>query len=182
VVKKGVIRLYKPLARKASLLHFGGFLIIAVLLSAYFLSQSGFVNYVTDGAIHSATFDYYRQKTSDNPQVQIPFYITFIVEQDALSAEWLSMYSNESSFVYADTVANRRSLLSIAMVPQNLILPLTNTTIIARDGFIYLNTINVVKGEIISNNGTFDSSDLLPSLNQTDLIYSNGNSEIWLGT
>jgi uncharacterized membrane protein len=39
------------------------FLLVGILLSAYFLSQVGFVNRVTDGAVHSYTIDYDRMIT-----------------------------------------------------------------------------------------------------------------------
>jgi uncharacterized membrane protein len=157
-------------------------LLVAVLLSAYFLSQSGFVNYVTGGAIHSAAFDFYRTKTSSDPQVEIQFYATYIQEQDAFSAHWLSKYANDSSVVYADSASSLNVLVTCALIPSNLILPLTNVTKPEQGSFIYLDSLNVVKGIVPASTGLFNTSEISSSLDGSNLIYSNGNSQVWGAT
>ncbi len=157
-------------------------LLVAVLLSAYFLSQSGFINYVTGGAIHSPTFDYYRMKTSSVPQVQIQFYWAYTPEQDVFSAVWLSKYANVSSIVYSDVVSGGHVLTSEGLIPWNLRLPLTNTTKPEQGSFIYLGSLNILKGVIPDSAALYNSSEITPSLNESNLIYSNGNSEVWSGT
>jgi len=157
-------------------------LFVAVLLGAYFLSQSGFINYVTGGGIRSSTFDYYRIKTSSDPQAQSLFYYTYIPEQDVFSAVWLSRYANASSIVYADVGSEAHVLTSEGLIPWNLRLPLTNTTNPGQGSLIYLDSLNVVKGIIPASTGLFNASEIASSLNESDLIYSNGNSEIWSGT
>jgi uncharacterized membrane protein len=157
-------------------------LLVAVLLSAYFLSQSGFINYVTRGAIHSQTFDFDRMKTSSDPQVEIQFYGIYTPEQDAVSAVWLSKYANTSSIVYADLGSSSHVIVSCALMPYNLILPLTNATKPEQGSFIYLGTLNVVKGIIPASTGIFNISEISSPLDRSDLVYSNGNSEIWSTT
>jgi len=162
-------------------------LLVAVLLSAYFLSQSGFINYVTGGSFHDVRFDYYRMKTSSDPQVQIQFYDAYTPEQDVFSAVWLSKYANASSIVYSDELSNRHVLYSEGLVPWGLILPLTNTTIPEQGSYVYLDSLNVVKGITPSTIYTgslelFNTSEISSSLTESDLIYSNGNSEIWTAT
>jgi uncharacterized membrane protein len=157
-------------------------LLVAVLLSAYFLSQSGFVNYVTGGAIHSATFDFYRMKTSSDPQVESQFYGTYIQESDAFSAYWLSKYASNSSIVYADSAPWNQELISCALIPSNLILPLTNVTKPEQGSFIYLDTLNVAKGIVPASTGLFNTSEIVSSLDESNLIYSNGNSQVWGAT
>ena len=154
-------------------------LLVAVLLSAYFLSQSGFINYVTGGAIHNTTIDYYRMETSSNPQDQLSFYGTYTQEQDAFSAVWLSKYANALSIVYSDTASAGHVLTSKGLIPRNLILPLTNTTQPEQGSFVYLGSLNVVKGIMPTSTALFNTSEISSSLNESDLIYSNGNSEIW---
>lgn len=156
-------------------------LTVAVLLSAYFFSQSGLINYVTWGDIHSNTFDYCRMKTSDNPQVQIQFYSAFNPEQDVFSAVWLSKYANTSSIVFSDIPSRFHVLASEGLIPENLRLPLTNTTKPQQGSFVYLGSLNVAKGIISVSSGLFNTSEITSSLNQGDLIYSNGNSQIWSG-
>ena len=154
-------------------------LLVAVLLSAYFLSQSGFVNYVTDGGIHSATLDFYRMKASNNPQIEIQFYAAYIPDQDALSSVWLSSEDvNASSFVYADTLSMDHVLSSCALIPSNRLLPLSNTAIQGQS-FIYLSSLNVVDGIISNGTGFFNSSEIQGFQNISNQVYSNGNSDIW---
>lgn len=155
-------------------------LLIAVLLTTYFLSQSGFINYVSEGAIHSATFDFYRMKTSNDPQIKIQFYAVYIPEQDVFSAVWLSRYANASSFVYADYTSGPRVLTSYALIPNNRVVPLSDTAIPMQSGFIYLSRLNVMDGIISNGPGVFfNSSEILYSLESSNQLYSNGNSDIW---
>jgi uncharacterized membrane protein len=154
-------------------------LLVAVLLSAYFSSQSGLINYVTYGDIHSNTFDYYKMRTSGNPQVQIQFYSVYSPEQDVLSAVWLSRYANTSSIFFCDLVSGLHVLAGEGLIPENLRLTLANTTKPEQGSFIYLDSLNVVKGIIPVSTGLLNTSEISSSLNEGDLIYSNGNSEIW---
>jgi len=155
-------------------------LLVAILFGAYFLSQSGFINYVTGGAIHNIRFDYYRLKTSSDPQDQITFYFAYTPHQDVSSAIWLSKYPNASSVVYADVISGQQVLYSEGLIPQNLILPLTNTTRPGRNSFVYLGSVNVAKGIIpTSDSGYFNTSEISSSLAESDLVYSNGDSLIW---
>jgi uncharacterized membrane protein len=155
--------------------------LVALLLFAYFLSQSGFVNYVTEGAISSPTFDYYRMKTSSDPRIQTQF-LGYIQEQDASSAFWLSKHANDLSIIYADLPSSMYVLVSCALIPINKIEPLTNMTRPEQGSFIYLDSGNVVKGIIPTSTGMFNTSEIAVSLNESNLIYSNGNSEVWSGT
>ena len=155
-------------------------LLVAVLLSAYLFSQSGFINYVTGGAIHSSRFDYYKMKTSSDPQVQISFYDEYTPEQDVFSAVWLSKYANAWSIVYSDAVSNGHVLISEGLIPWNLLLSLTNTTKPEQGSFVYLDSLNVIKGIVpTATTEPFNTSEISSSLNEIDLVYSNGNSEIW---
>ncbi len=158
-------------------------LLVVVLLSAYFLSQFGFVNYVTGGAIRTTFgFDYRRMEISSNPSVEAAFSWAYIQEQESFSADWLSKYAGDSSIVYADSAASIHELVSCALIPGNLIQPLTNVTTPGQGQFVYLDNLNVAKGIIPTSTGDFNTSEISSSLNESNLIYSNGNSEIWSGT
>jgi uncharacterized membrane protein len=154
-------------------------MLVAVLLVAYFLSQSGFINYVTRGAIHSSTFDYYRIKTSNDPQVGVGLYATYIQEQDAFSADWLSKYISDSSIVYADSNSKFIVLISRALIPFNLIHFLTNVTKPEQGSLVYLSGLNIEKGLIPAFPQLFNFSDVSSFLSKSNLIYSNGKSQIW---
>ena len=154
-------------------------LLVAVLLSAYFLSQSGFINYVTGGVPHPQPIAYNQMKTSSDLQVEIQFYGNYIQEQDAFSADWLSKYANASSIIYADSISSSQVLVSCALIPYGLIQPLTNMTKPGQGSFVYLDSLNVVNGIIPAGTELFNTSEIASSLNESNLIYSNGNSEIW---
>jgi uncharacterized membrane protein len=154
-------------------------LLVAILFSAYFLSQQGFINYVTGGAIHSRTFDYHRMETSSDPLTQISFYSTYTPTQDVFSAVWLSKYSTASSIVYSDLSSLIFVLTSKGLVPGLLEFPLTSNIYALQGSFVYLSSVSVAKGVISNATGYFNASEISSSLQRSDLVYSNGNSTIW---
>ena len=161
-------------------------LLIAILASAYFLSQVGFINRVTGGSPHSFTIDFDRIKGSDDGQVKKNLYGAYISEQDFFSAEWLQSHKVATAKVYADGVFAGHVLTSYGLIPSELLFPLTNTTIPQQFTFIYLGSLNVVNGVItddtgsFSNLGLFNTSEISTVLFESNLVYSNGASEIWL--
>jgi uncharacterized membrane protein len=160
-------------------------LLIAILAIAYFLSQVGFVNRVTGGSIHSFTIDFDRLKTSDEGQVKMNLYGAYIPEQNVFSAEWLLSHKVATAKVYADDISGGHEIVSYGLIPDKLVLPLTNVTIPEPFTFIYLGSLNVVNGVIafdigsFSNMGSFNTSEISYLLNESDIVYSNGASEIW---
>lgn len=179
-------KLFKALGKKLKSSHLAAFskigekaiVLVAILLSAYFLSQSGFTNYVTGGAIHSQTFDYYRILNSDDPQVSYQFYGAVIQEQDACSANWIGKYTNDSLTVYSSL--DNHALITHALIPNKLIIPLTDETNPEAGSSVYFDSLNLVKGVFPSSNGLLNTSQIETSqLNSSDLVYSNGNSEVW---
>jgi uncharacterized membrane protein len=155
------------------------FLLIAILLSAYFLSQVGFVNRVTNGAIHAYNVDFDRMITSNESQVKISLYDTYIPEQDVFSATWLSNHKVETAEVSADFESGSHVLLSYGLIPNKLLLQITNATIPPQGSFIYLGSLDIVNGVITTTTGSFNTSEISFLLDQSNLVYSNGNSEIW---
>jgi uncharacterized membrane protein len=153
-------------------------LIVAIFLSAYFLSQVGYVNYVTGGAVHSQTFDYYKMQRTSDPIIQAQFYDSYTPEQDVYSASWLAKY-HASSVYYSDIEAGAHVLVSEGLIPMNQILPLTNTTQPTPGNVVYLDSLNVLHGVVPNAAGFYKTSQVLASTNQGDLVYSNGNSEIF---
>ncbi len=156
------------------------FLLIAILLSAYFLSQVGFINLVTNGEIHTYNVDFYRMITSNDSNAKISLYDIYIPEQDVSSATWLSNYKIETATVFADYLSESHVLISYGLIPNKLLLPITNTTIPPQGSFIYLGSLNIVNGVITTTTtASYNTSQISSLLDQNDLVYSNGNSEIW---
>jgi uncharacterized membrane protein len=154
-------------------------LLIAIILGAFFLSQVGFVNHVTGGAIGSTIIDFDRIKTSSSYQVKISFNDAYISVQDVFSAVWLLNHENSSSTIFADAVSGANVLTSYGLIPRNLISPITDSTIPFPGSFVYLSGLNVEDIIITANGGFFNSSDFFLNLNECNLVYSNGNGEIW---
>lgn len=149
-----------------------------VLLCAYFLSQSGFINRLIGGSIHSPTIDYDRLKTSEDPMEQIYFHDTYLSKGDVLSSAWLSTYKNESIRVYADYEAGTHVLISYGLVPKQLIGRLSNATYFEEDSLVYLDSLNIINGLVPTYQETFNYSQVQPILANLDIIYSNYASEI----
>ena len=157
-------------------------LLIAIILSAYFLSQAGFINITTGGAVHAYVIDFDRMQASNDIAVKISLYDVYIPEQDAFSASWLLNHKVETAEVFADCDSGIHVLTSCGLIPNNLIIPITNTTIAEQGSFIYLGSLNIVNGVITTTTttaGLFNTSEISPLLDQNNLVYSNGNSEIW---
>ena len=156
------------------------FLLIAIILSAYFLSQVGFVNNVTNSGIHAYVIDFARMQTSNDSQVKINLYSSYIPEQDVFSASWLQSHKVETAEVFGDYLSETHVLISYGLVPNELLLPLTNTTTPTQGSFVYLGSLNIVNDVITTYpTGLFNTSEISSLLDQNNLVYSNGNSEIW---
>ena len=155
------------------------FLLIAIILSAYFLSQVGFVNRVNNSPIHSYTLDFDRLRTTNESQVKMDIlYSAYIPDQDVFSAEWMLKNRVSTENVFADYLSGTHVLFSYGLIPNRLIIPITNTTKPEKDSLVYLGALNVVNGVITTEFGTFNISEIASTLNQYNLIYSNGASEI----
>ena len=153
------------------------FLLIAILLGAYFLSQVGFVNNVTKGSIRTYNVDFYRMMTSSDPLVAISFSSTYIPEQDVSSAVWLLSHERLQSTIYADYASGNNVLRSYGLVPSNLINLLTYSTVPLPGSFVYFSRLNVADHIIITSEP--HTNETFPNLSQSDLVYSNGDGEIW---
>ncbi len=158
-------------------------LLIAIILAAYFLSQVGFVNNVTNSAIHSYNTDFDRMITSNESQVKITLYGIYIPEQDVFSASWLLNHKVETAEVFGDYLSEHHVLVSYGLIPNILLLHITNTTIPPQGSFVYLGSLNIVDGVMrATNTGSFNTSEISFLLDQNNLVYSSGNSEIWYVT
>jgi uncharacterized membrane protein len=161
--------------------HKIGTVLLCGVLFGYFLSQSGFVNCVTEAAPLSYSLDFSRFITSRDLHFRASFYSAYISEQNFFSAVWLSNHAAMVSTVYADYDSRQSVLFSHGSVFTKY-LPLRNSTVPAWDSFVYLSGLNIGGGVITDRDSVldlFNSSEISPFLSQSDLIYSNGNGEIW---
>jgi uncharacterized membrane protein len=154
--------------------------LVCILLVCYFLSQSGFVNFVTRAAPQSLSLDFDRFITSSDLGATAGFYSAYIPEQSFFSAVWLSEHGAPTSIVYADFDSRQSVLFSYGSISTQY-LPLGSTTTLANDSFVYLSSLNV--GEGVITVGAFasdllNSSEISPIIQHSNLVYSNGNGEI----
>jgi uncharacterized membrane protein len=161
--------------------HKMGTVLVCAVLVGYFLSQSGFINRVTEAAPLSYSLDFSRIIMSRDPSSKASIYSAYIPEQNFFSAVWLSKYMAPESTVYADSDSRQTVLFSYGVISMQY-LPLSKSTVPVWNSFVYLSSLNVRDGVITDRWSTpnlFNSSDISPILKQSDLIYSNGNGEIW---
>jgi uncharacterized membrane protein len=157
------------------------FLLIALILSAYFLSQVGFVNYVTNGAVHTYGTDFVKMETSNDIVAKSFFYVWFNHEPDVSSASWLSSHKAGNAEIFADDGSTSHALVSYGLIPIGTALPITtNTTNPPQGSYLFLRSLNVVNGVMYTNDlGSFNTSKVSSLLESNSLVYSNGNSEIF---
>jgi uncharacterized membrane protein len=154
--------------------------LVCAVLVGYFLSQSGFINCVTKAAPLSYSLDFSRFISSRDMRFEAALYSAYIPEQNFFSAMWLSKHAALVSVVYADFDSSHTVLLSYGSVFTRY-LPLSNSTVPVENSFVYLSSLNVGDG-VINRDYTidlFNSSEISPILTKSNLIYSNGNGEIW---
>ncbi len=156
------------------------FLLIATILSGYFLSQVGFVNYVTNGAVHTYNTDFDKMKTSNDIGAKLFFYGWFNQEPDVLSASWLSGHRAENAEIFADDISGDHALVSYGLIPLGTTLPITNMKNPSQGSYLFLGSLNVVNGVMYTYAlGPFNMSEVSSFLGNNSLVYSNGNSEIF---
>jgi uncharacterized membrane protein len=154
--------------------------LIAIFACAYFFSEVGVVNRVTNGAIHSYNTDFDRMLASDSALVKTSLlYSVYIPEQDVFSATWLLDHRVETARVFASLESGSHAVFSYGLVPDTLQSLIATTMTPTRGSFIYLGSLNIVNGAVDNSTGFFDTSQISFLLDKEDLVYSNGNSEVW---
>jgi uncharacterized membrane protein len=140
--------------------------IIVGVLVPYFLFQTNFVYEVAGTESWSVPLSGYRM----NP-IQLYGYDGYIDAYSVHGAEWVS---NNTPYKYNIAGDNGlyTALPAYGLIYRGYIYELTNNTVFHQGEYVYLSYISI-KYEPQSSNGT-----LPRQLNQTDVIYSNGGSEI----
>lgn len=150
--------------------------LILVILIPFFLFQTEFV-YVVAG-------DYSYSVALNKNKMGLALYGQgFVDEQDVFGAKWLwKNIDVESTPIYADVMSKSTVLTSYGMVIRDRIDVLSNTTMVLTNGTVYLRWINVLNGTIFGDKYAFNVSDISPILNNMNLVYSNGDTEIYTNT
>ncbi len=153
-------------------------ILLFAVIAGYFLTQSGFANIVLGAAPLSFPLDYARASTSPDTITQTNFNTMYIPEQAAFSASWLSIHKIDSVDVFPDDVSGVHALVTCGLISDNLIFTITNNTNALESNYIYLGSLKILYG-VITSTSSFNASQISALLNQNNLIYTNGDSEIF---
>jgi uncharacterized membrane protein len=149
--------------------------LLLIVLVPFFLFQTEFVYEVTGSESWSISLSGYRM----NP-LELYGHEGYTDAYSVYGAQWLSRNIDvKDSTLYADDSPASAVLMMYGMVYIGDVNGLSNTTKVATNGVIYLNTLNVVDGVIPSGQLSLNSSKLSFIFNDLDLVYSNGGSEIY---
>ncbi|MCW3986022.1 MAG: DUF2206 domain-containing protein [Candidatus Bathyarchaeota archaeon] len=154
-------------------------LVVSVLLLTvlvpYFLFQTGFIYEVTGSDNWSVPLSKHRMTA-----LRLYGNIGYMDGKSVSGALWLSKNVDvENSRLYADGVSRNNVLTIYGMVYRGYVYGLSNTTIVADNGTVYLSTLNVVDGVIVSGSRLWNSSELSFRFDSLNRIYSNGACEIY---
>ena len=168
----GAVSIVKLLSKREK--EFAVCALLLIVLIPFFLFQTEFVFAVTGSQSWSISLSGSRMS---------PLYLYgqqgYTDAYSVYGAQWLSRNVDvKDSTLYADLSAATDVLFMYGMIYAFDVNGLSNTTQVATNGVIYLNTLNVVYGVIPSGQLTFNSTKL-SFFNDLDLVYSNGGSEIY---
>ena len=154
--------------------------LLSLVLTAYFLFNTGFIQEVTGSVPFSISLNPERMETSIN-SAKISFNIQYTFESEVFSACWLSKMRSPTSKIYADDQAIVHVLASYGMIATENSATLSNDTRnYYGDTYIYLRRLNVVDGLMTTGPAfVFNTSQITPVLDSMNKIYSNGESDIY---
>ena len=155
-----------------------GNILLCVILVSFLFTQTGFVNRISGNTPLLRSVDLDRVKKSNDTQLQLDYYSSYLQDQDVFGSVWLHEYASTNSIVYSDYTSQVGVLTSYGLIPGQLTRPLTNATTLSQDSYVYLGKENTINSVLVTINGPINSSEILPLLNQADEIYSNGGTEV----
>jgi len=147
--------------------------LLVIVLSAYFLFQTGFVYEVTKSESWSVSL-------SKNRMSALHLYsnIGYVDEFSVSGAQWMSKNVDYGrSLTYADIVSATNVLRVYGGVFY--IGVLSNVTEVANYGVVYLGTLNVKSGKIYGVVGFSWNYTDLSIFNDSNLVYANGQCEVY---
>jgi uncharacterized membrane protein len=168
----GGIDVLKLLSRKKVKEKYLGLIVVLVVLIPSFFFQTGFIYEVSKEQSSSLPLSAYRMDPLTLASMGV------ISEPEVSGAAWLSQYQNSSRFVYADTSSG--SIFAYTGVQNGVLLSLG--VAVPSGSYVYLRQYNVYDGIVFSSSGSvgeFNVSQIVPSLNTTNIIYSSGSCEIY---
>jgi len=155
----------------------------AFILVLIFLFQTGLINHVTNDYPYSYSLDLERREQSNDLNIRADTYGAYFMTQEVSSASWLLENANNTSKIYADLNSRSIFLRGYALVPEDEMLALTNETQLEHQTYVYLKYLNVGVGVISEQIGAtsqyLNASAISPILEDCNMIYSNGDANIY---
>lgn len=175
LVSRASLHLFVSAKRIAAIIQRSWLPLMSVLLVCFFLFQVGFVYEITNDVPTSTSLGIGRKDRWQSYMIS-----SFILEQDFFSARWLgSKIVHSSAKVYGDQ-SIYHVLLSYGSIPSSNLFLLSNSTEnVSQEGYIYLSDYNVVRGLLDGANALSNTTQIKPTLDNMDKIYSSGTDEIY---
>jgi uncharacterized membrane protein len=169
----GVVFIVKLLSKRERELAVS--VLLLIVLVPYFLFQTNFVYEVTGSDSWSIPLSGYRMNA-----LRLYDDYGYTDAYSVYGAQWLSKnVAVKNSELYADESARASVLIIYGMIYGGYVNGLSNITIVADNGVVYLSTLNVVDGVIPSGRFSWNSSELSSIFDELNIIYANGGSEIY---
>jgi uncharacterized membrane protein len=149
--------------------------LMLIVLVPFFLFQTEFVFEVTGSDSWSIPLSGYRMNA-----LLLYGHFGYTDAYSVNGAQWLSRNVDvNNSRLYADDSAASNVLTIYGMIYSGYVSGLSNTTIVANNGVVYLSTLNVVAGVIPSGGLSWNTSQLSSTFDNLNMVYTNGASEIY---
>jgi uncharacterized membrane protein len=147
--------------------------LLLILLVPYFLFQTEFVFEVTGSDSWSIPLSGYRMNA-----LRLYGHYGYTDAYSVYGAQWLPKKVNlEDSELYADESAFGSVLTIYGMINRGS--PLSNVTIVANHGVVYLSSLNVVEGVIPFGPFLWKTREISFIFDDLNLVYANGGCELY---
>jgi uncharacterized membrane protein len=153
--------------------------VLSVFFMIFLLFNSGWVYEVVKDHPGSISLSQRSVKIYGDGKDKNAFYAAYYLDGDVASVKWISKNRDNKSNIYADYTRRRLIFTSYGMMSDEE--PLTNTTKVREDSYIYLGYPNVHHGMMYGpHKGEYwNTTDISPLLDEKSLIYSNGDAQVY---
>jgi len=152
--------------------------LLVFVLVPYFLFQTSFVYEVARSESWSIPLSKYRM-----PAYRLYGRYGYIDACSVYGAQWLSESLNVgNSGLYADGSSRNYVLTIYGMVYRGYVNLLSNTTSVAKNGVVYLSTLNVIEGMIPFERFSWNTTELTFIFDDLSIVYANGGNIIYENT
>ena len=151
-------------------------ILLLIVLVSYFLFQTEFMFEVVKSDSWSIPLSKYRMDP-----IRLYGHYGYMDAYSVYGAQWLSgKVAATDLALYADKASRLNVLSSYGGMYLNVVTELTNVTIPRSNEIIYLYTLNLKRGILVSRGRILNVSSLTFNIEDINKIYTNGNSEVYI--